>query len=129
MSETSEEIHPGLLHHAALDRHFRALLSALETQSADDVAPILEGLCSRIRAHMAVEDVDLARFAEIDPAESAGLLREHRALEEMMDRLAAKAAGHELTARDIYGLRTLFSLHEAREELGFYRLVRSRGAA
>ena len=111
----------GLIEHAVIDRAFRELIDAFGAKEELDPSTLYRVLEERIRTHFRAEEVELSRFIAVDAEEARALLAEHRALEATMDVLAAKVARGALQLRDGYEFRARFSVHEAREETGFYR--------
>jgi hypothetical protein len=117
----SGAVHEGLVEHAILDKAFHALLEAID--GAGDVAGPFHRFADRLKHHIGSEDIDIARFADVDAEEAKGLLHEHAGLREAIDRLSARLDAGELTSKDVHELKLRFSLHEAREETGLYRWV------
>jgi hypothetical protein len=114
-------VHEGLVEHAAIDKAFRALLDSFSDPAS--VPPLFEAVADLIRHHMASEQLDVARFADVDPEEAKALLHEHASIGDELDQLAARAKAATLAAKDVHDFKVRFSLHEAREETGLYRWV------
>lgn len=111
----------GLVHHAVIDREFRELVGALRAGDGRDPCALYRALHERIKDHMRAEDDAFERFASVEPEEARALIAEHRAIEAVMDALAADAARGALQLHDVHELKVRFTIHEAREESGFYR--------
>lgn len=120
----SEPVHEGLLEHANLDKAFHAMTQAADT--AGDVAGTFHVVADLLRRHMGSEDIDIARFADVDAAEAKALLLEHEGFRETLDVLGGQLAAGTLTAMELHAFRLRFLLHEAREETGLYRWVAAR---
>lgn len=123
---TSASLHEALVEHATIDHRFRDLFAALLAKDAS-AAAIAERLFATVRAHFAAEEAHIARFAAVDAAEAAALRAEHHELDAMMRGLEEALAGAGLSTHDVVEFKARFSLHEAREETGFYRRMRVAG--
>jgi hypothetical protein len=120
----SGALHQGLVEHASLDKAFHALIEAAD--NAGDVAGTFHVLADRLRHHMGSEDLDIARFADVDAAEAKALLRDHEEFRGILDGFAAQLQAGTLAAKELHAFRMRFLLHEAREETGLYRWVAAR---
>jgi hypothetical protein len=117
----SEVVRTGLVEHAIVDKMFRALVAAVD--GSGDVAASFRVLHETLRQHIDSEDLDIAEFADVNPEEAKALLFEHERLRKDLDELAADLAAGKLAAKAVHDLKLRFTVHEAREETGFYRWV------
>lgn len=115
----------GLVEHAGIDRAFRDVLDAFKAQRPADAPALCSRLFERLRAHLMTEEAQLDAYHEIDPAEADALRAEHCGFLATMDDLTTAMETGALVADDIHAFKARFSLHEAREETGFYRRMRS----
>ena len=120
-------MHEGLVEHAGIDRVMRELVEAIDRPGSPDVAPLLDVLAVRLRAHLAREDIDIARFASVDAEDAKLLLSNHADIRTSVERLVARATTGSLSRDDIHHLKLMVSLHEAHEETGLYRWASARG--
>lgn len=117
----NETTHPGLLEHALIDRAFRSAIDAAKHGTPDELlAPVLE-LVNLVRAHIDAEEEDLTSYAVEEPDEAEALSDEHAAIRDELDVLVAAARKKELLPAQLFAFKARFSIHEAREERGFYK--------
>ena len=122
----SEHVHPGLVEHAWIDKAFHALFEAFEHAGPSEVSASFYALADLLRAHLGGEDLDIAKFADVDAEEAKALLEEHADFRTTLDALADHATAGTLSKAELHALKLRVSLHEAREETGLYRWVKSR---
>ena len=71
----SGAVHVGLVEHAILDKAFHALIEAVDGKG--DAAGPFKAFVDGLRHHLGSEDLDIARFADVEPEEAKALLQEH----------------------------------------------------
>ncbi|HSO32527.1 MAG TPA: hemerythrin domain-containing protein [Labilithrix sp.] len=122
----SQHVHPGLVEHAWVDKAFHVLLDAVDHPGTGDVAALLHSLSDLLRAHLGAEELDIAKFADVEPEDAKALLQQHEAFRTALDELAAQSKAGNLQASDVHKLKLRVSLHEGHEETGLYRWIRAR---
>ena len=122
----SQHVHPGLVEHAWVDKAFHVLLEAVDHPGTGDVAALLSSLSDLLRAHLGAEELDIAKFADVEPEDAKALLQQHEAFRTALDELAAQSTAGNLQASDVHKLKLRVSLHEGHEETGLYRWIRAR---
>jgi len=120
-----EQVHEGLVDHAMIDKSFRALVDALDHPDTGDAALLLCALADRLRSHIAREELDIVKFADVDQEEAKSLLHDHASFRTTLVALEAQSKAGNLSPREVHDLKLRFSLHEAREETGLYRWVKA----
>ena len=120
-----EHVHPGLVEHAWVDKAFRALIDAVEHPGSGDVVALFRSLSDVLRAHLGGEELDISKFADVDPEDARALLAQHEAFRIALDEIAVRAEAGSLAARELHELKVRVSLHEGHEETGLYRWIRT----
>ncbi len=118
-------MHPGRVEHAWVDKAFRALIDAVEHPGSGDVVAVFQSLSDLMRAHLGGEELNIAKFADADPEDARALLAQHEGFRSVLDELAASAKAGSLAGRELRELKVRVALHEAHEETGLYRWLRS----
>lgn len=122
----SSDVHEGLIDHAIIDKALRALLEAFDHAEARDVGALFRSFADHVRSHLAREDLDIAKYADVDAEDAKKLAAEHASFRSSLDELSAASREGRLGKAEIHTMKLSLILHEAHEETGLYRWVASR---
>lgn len=123
----AEHVDAGLVAHAKIDRAFRELKAAAQERDLAATHERFRTVDEIVRTHLAEEEVELERFAALDADEAAALRAEHAEIVRRLDELARALGGGDLPYEALIAFKTFFTVHEAREETGFYRHYHGAG--